>query len=159
MVRYLKVFSFRTRTEIEALEAATLARPHAREAQRVLAADVTTLVHGAGATAAVVAASTALFGRGELAGIDEVTLEAALTEAGILDVEGDLPTAVQLLHRSGLAASLGEARRTIAEGGANINNQRVNDPDHVPGPADLLHGRWLVLRRGKRTVAGVRVSV
>jgi tyrosyl-tRNA synthetase len=158
VVRYLKVFSFRSRAEIEALEQATTERPHAREAQRALASDVTTLVHGEAATASAIAASTALFGRGELAAIDEPTLAAALTETGVLEIDGELPNVVQLLHRSGLASSLGEARRTLAEGGANINNQRISDPEHVPAAADLLHGRWLVLRRGKRSVAGVRVS-
>ncbi len=157
VVGYLKVFSFRTRAQIEELAEATRTRPHAREAQRALAGDVTTLVHGADATASVTAASTALFGRGELAAIDEVTLAAALAEAGVLTVDGELPTVVHLLQRSGLAASLGEARRTVAEGGANINNVRIGDPEHVPSRADLLHGQWLVLRRGKRSLAGVRV--
>ena len=159
MVGYLKVFSFRGRDEIEALAEATLDRPHAREAQRALAADVTTLVHGPEATAGVIAASTALFGRGDLAAIDEVTLAAALTEAGVLTLDGsELPTVVHLLQRTGLASSLGEARRTVAEGGANINNIRISDPEHVPSAGDLLHGGWLVLRRGKRSIAGVRVA-
>ena len=158
VVGYLKVFSFRTRAEIEALAEATADRPHAREAQRALAADATTLVHGATATAGVVAASTALFGRGELSAIDETTLAAALTEAGVVTVGEEMPSVVHLLQRSGLASSLGEARRTVAEGGANINNVRISDPEHVPSAADLLHGGWLVLRRGKRSIAGVRVT-
>jgi tyrosyl-tRNA synthetase len=158
VVKYLKVFSFRGRGEIEALTEATAERPHAREAQRALAADVTNLVHGPEVTAGVIAASTALFGRGELSAIDGVTLAAALTEAGVLTVEGELPTVVHLLQRSGLASSLGEARRTVAEGGANINNVRISDPEHVPASDDLLHGEWLVLRRGKRSIAGVRVA-
>ncbi|MEO5834065.1 MAG: tyrosine--tRNA ligase [Nakamurella sp.] len=158
VVRYLKVFSFRGRAELTALEEATQSRPHAREAQRALAADVTTLVHGAHATAGVIAASTALFGRGELSTVDEATLSAALGEAGVLTLAGELPSVVHLMQRTGLAASLGEARRTVAEGGANINNVRINDPDHVPTRDDLLHGQWLVLRRGKRSLAGVRVA-
>jgi len=154
---YLKVFSFKTRAELEELTTATATRPHAREAQRALAAEVTTLVHGPGATAAVIVASGALFGRGDLHEVDEATLGAALSEAGLHQVSGAMPTVVDLLRDSGLAASSSEARRTIAEGGANINNQRINDPDHVPASNDLLHGKYLVVRRGKRAVAGVHV--
>ncbi len=154
---YLKVFSFRTREELEELAQATASRPHAREAQRALAAEVTTLVHGMEATAAVIAASGALFGRGELGDVDEPTLLAALTEAGLHHITGGTPSVVELLRASGLAASASEARRTIAEGGANINNQRIKDPEHTPAPTDLLHGKYLVIRRGKRAVAGVCV--
>jgi tyrosyl-tRNA synthetase len=152
---YLKVFSFRGREELTQLAAATADRPHAREAQRALAAEVTTLVHGERATQAVLVASSALFGRGELRDVDEFTLQAALSEAGLYELDGPMPTVVDLLRSSGLASSSSEARRTIAEGGANINNQRISDPDHVPTASDLLHGRFLVLRRGKRAVAGI----
>lgn len=152
---YLKVFSFRSREELTQLAAATADRPHAREAQRALAAEVTTLVHGERATQAVLVASSALFGRGELRDVDEFTLQAALSEAGLYELDGPMPTVVDLLRSSGLASSSSEARRTIAEGGANINNQRISDPDHVPTASDLLHGRFLVLRRGKRAVAGI----
>ncbi len=155
---YLKVFSFRTRAELEALAEATATRPQARAAQRALAEEVTTLVHGAAATASVIAASGALFGRGELSEVDEPTLSAALSEAGLREITGQMPTTVDLLRESGLASSSSEARRTIAEGGANINNQRISDPDHVPAAADLLHGKYLVIRRGKRAVAGVKVA-
>ncbi len=152
---YLKVFSFRSREELTQLAAATADRPHAREAQRALAAEVTTLVHGERATQAVLEASSALFGRGELRDVDEFTLQAALSEAGLYELDGPMPTVVDLLRSCGLASSSSEARRTIAEGGANINNQRISDPDHVPTASDLLHGRFLVLRRGKRAVAGI----
>ena len=135
----------------------TLTRPHAREAQRALAAEVTTLVHGQEATAAVITASGALFGRGELREVDEATLGAALHEAGLHEVGRPIPNVVDLLRESGLASSSSEARRTVAEGGANINNQRISDPDHVPSAGDLLHGRYLVIRRGKRAVAGIAV--
>lgn len=151
---YLKVFSFRSRDELEEIAAATVSRPHARMAQRALAEEVTTLVHGEQATAAVMAASGALFGRGELRDVDEATLAAALAEAGLCELTGAMPSIVELLRNSGLASSSSDARRTIAEGGANINNQRINDPEHVPARSDLLHGRYLVLRRGKRAVAG-----
>ena len=152
---YLKVFSFRSREELTQLAAATADRPHAREAQRALAAEVTTLVHGERATQAVLEASSALFGRGELRDVDEFTLQAALSEAGLYELDGPMPTVVDLLRSCGLASSSSEARRTIAGGGANINNQRISDPDHVPTASDLLHGRFLVLRRGKRAVAGI----
>jgi len=154
--RYLKVFSFRSRAELEEIAEATATKPHAREAQRALAAEVTTLVHGAAITASVIAASGALFGRGELIDIDETTLGAALSEVGLHEVTGVLPSAVDLLCMTGLAASGSEARRTIADGGANINNVRVSDASHIPATSDLLHGRYLVIRRGKKAVAGLR---
>jgi tyrosyl-tRNA synthetase len=152
---YLKVFSFRSREELEAIAQATASRPHAREAQRALAEEVTTLVHGVEATQAVITASGALFGRGELAEVDESTLAAALVEAGLHRLTAPLPTVVELLRLTGLASSSSEARRTIKEGGANVNNQRINDLDHIPAATDLLHGKYLVIRRGKRAVAGI----
>ncbi len=155
---YLKVFSFRARAEIEALDTATRERPHAREAQRALAADVTTLVHGEVATASAIAASTALFGRGDLGEIDEPTLAAALTEAGVAELPAPT-TVVDLFEQSRLVTSRSEARRALAEGGIYVNNQRITDPDHVPSADDLLHGRWLVLRRGKRSIAGARFDL
>ena len=156
---YLKVFSFRSHEELDELAEATRTRPHAREAQRALAQEVTTLVHGPAATAAVIAASGALFGRGDLADVDESTLAAALAETGLHPIgAGGLPTVVELLRVSGLASSASEARRTVAEGGANINNVRITDPDHTPSASDLLHGKYLVLRRGKRNVVGVATA-
>lgn len=154
----LRVFTDRTAAEIAELEAEVRDRPQARQAQRTLAVDVTTLVHGADAAASAVEASGALFGRGDLAAVDEPTLRAALSEAGLHTVAGDIPTVVGLLVTTGLARSLSEARRAVAEGGANINNVRITDPEHVPDAADLLHGSYLVLRRGKRSVAGVHVQ-
>ncbi len=154
----LRVFTDRTAEEIADLEREVADRPQARTAQRTLAGDVTTLVHGAAATEAAIAASAALFGRGELGAVDEPTLRAALTEAGLHIVVGQIPTVTGLLVASGLVKSLSEARRVVAEGGANINNVRVRDVDHVPAAADLLHGSLLVLRRGKRSVAGVELT-
>jgi len=154
---YLRVFSLRPLDEIAALAESTIQRPHAREAQRALAGELTVLVHGAAARDSVVQASGALFGRGELAGIDAGILHAALSEAGLTEITGELPTVIELFRRSGLTASLSEARRAVAEGGANVNNVRIGNPDHVPDPEDLLHGKYLVLRRGKRAVAGVLV--
>ena len=156
----LRVFTFRGREEIEELERLAHQAPAGREAQRVLAEDVTTLVHGAAECAKAVAASRALFGQGELADLDERTLAAALAEVPLVTVKpapSGLPTVVDLLTATGIAASKSAARRAIAEGGAYLNNQRVLTEEAEPGLSDLLHGRFLVVRRGKRTVAGVEV--
>ncbi|MGE5828758.1 MAG: tyrosine--tRNA ligase, partial [Micromonosporaceae bacterium] len=155
---YLRVFSFRSRDEIEALAKETAERPAARAAQRALAEELTTLLHGEVECRQVMAASQALFGRGSLGELAEATLRSALTEAGLTEVRGELPSVAELFKLAGLTAGLGEARRTVAEGGAYVNNERVSDAD-APVPASaLLHGRFLVLRRGRRTVAGVELS-
>jgi tyrosyl-tRNA synthetase len=160
VVSMLKYFTFRTADEIAELEKLTAERPADRRAQRLLADDVTTLVHGAEETARVKAAAEALFGRGDLRALDAATLGAALSEApNVVVPKGtDLPTYAELLAESGLVASKGAARRTIGEGGAYVNNVRLDDPDARPGREDLLAGGWLLLRRGKRSVAGVRVG-
>jgi tyrosyl-tRNA synthetase len=156
---YLRVFSFRSRAEIEDLERATAERPAAREAQRALADELTALVHGAAERDAAVAASNALFGRGSLDELDERTLSASVAELPRVVVPvraGEpLPPVVELLADSGLCPSRSAARRAVAEGGAYLNNARVTDEAYAPAPAELLHGRWLVLRRGKRNLAAV----
>jgi tyrosyl-tRNA synthetase len=157
VIALLKVFSERSAAELAELEQAVVARPQAREAQRALAQEVTTLVHGAEATRAAQAASTALFGRGDLHELDESTFVAALTEAGLTDITAPIPDVAHLLTAAGLSKSLSDARRTVGEGGASLNNRRVTDPEQVPGTHDLLFERYLVLRRGKRSVAGIRV--
>jgi len=151
----LKVFSFRSRAEIEELVAATAARPEAREAQQALAAELTTLVHGEMETDRVLLASRALFGQGALTDVDRATLEATMAELPRAEVRGDLPPIVDLLVATGLSESRSAARRTISEGGAYLNNERVSDPAAAPAARDLLHGRWLLLRRGKRNLAVV----
>jgi len=103
-------------------------------------------------------ASQALFGRGSLDELSVETLRASLAEAGLLSVRGELPTVGALLRETGLVASANEARRTISEGGAYLNNERITDGEAVPPASALLHGRFLVLRRGKRTFAGVELS-
>jgi tyrosyl-tRNA synthetase len=154
----LRRVTFRDREEILEIEAETAERPHLRTGQRVLAEDVTTLVHGVEHTARVQAASAALFGKGELAAIDAGTLGAALSEAPHVSVPaGELPLVVDLLVATELFASKSAARRAIDEGGAYVNNTRLTDPEWRPGADDLVHGRWLVLRRGKRAIAGVEV--
>ncbi|WP_194823616.1 tyrosine--tRNA ligase [Micromonospora sp. S-DT3-3-22] len=157
VTRYLRYFSFRSREELEALEKETAERPAARVAQRALAEELTTLVHGAEETRQAVAASQALFGRGSLDDLAPETLRAALTEAGLVQLTGELPDVAGLLRDSGLVGGLKEARRVITEGGAYVNNTRVTDVDATVDPAELLHGRYLVLRRGKRSFAGVEL--
>lgn len=158
VIRYLRWFSFLGQEEIDELEQLTLDKPHMRAAQKRLAEEMTTMVHGVSATESVLAASLALFGRGELGGLDEATLAAALEDAGAVDVESDAPkTIVDLLAASGLSESKGAARRAVGEGGAYVNNERISDPEWQPAPDDLLHGTWLVLRRGKKSFAGVRI--
>ncbi|WP_330231788.1 tyrosine--tRNA ligase [Nocardia sp. NBC_00508] len=160
VVRYLRWFTFLSREELDELEKATAERPHAREAQRRLAAEMTTLVHGEANTRAVQLASQALFGRGELRDLDDATLGAALREAAI-DGEvarlepGEPDTIVDLLVATGLCESRGAARRTVNEGGASVNNAKISDLEWTPADTDYLHGRWLVLRRGKKNLAGV----
>jgi tyrosyl-tRNA synthetase len=156
--RYLRVLSFRSHEEIAALEADAKERPAARSAQRALAEEVTALVHGTDELAKVEAASQALFGQGDLSGLDAVTLEASLRELPAARVHldgGALPTVVELMRDSGLASSLSAARRTVDEGGAYLNNVRVEDVEQRLQRSDLLHGRWAVLRRGRRNLAGV----
>jgi tyrosyl-tRNA synthetase len=156
----LRVFTFRSRAEIEDLERASAERPAAREAQRVLAEDVTELVHGDLELARVQAASRALFGQAELRDLDAGTLAAAIAEVphATVPAAAPLPSVTDLLAAAGLVRSKSEARRAIAEGGAYLNNVKVTAEDAVPEPGDLLHGRFLVLRRGKRTVGGIEVT-
>jgi tyrosyl-tRNA synthetase len=158
----LRVFTFRPQDEIEALEVAVRERPAAREAQRVLAQDVTTLVHGADECARVIAASRALFGQGSLDDLDSGTLAAALAEVRPFRLElaagDDLPPVASLMASAGIVDSVSAARRAIKEGGAYLNNERVADEQAVAEAGQLLHGRFLVLRRGKRTVGAVEVA-
>ncbi|MGI9162533.1 MAG: tyrosine--tRNA ligase [Mycobacterium sp.] len=160
VIRYLRWFTYLSTAELAELEEATADRPQERAAQRQLARQLTTLVHGQAATDAVEHASAALFGRGELDRLDEPTLASALRETGNGQVAelkaGSVDGIVDLLVATGLSASRKEAKRTIAEGGVSVNNVRVQSEEWVPDAADFLHGRWLVLRRGKRNIAGVQ---
>ncbi|MEV7776498.1 tyrosine--tRNA ligase [Kitasatospora sp. NPDC086791] len=153
---FLRIFSFRSKEEIEELERETAERPAARLAQRALAEELTTLVHGAEQYERAVAASKALFGQGDLADLEAPTLAAALAEVPKAEVP-ELQPVVDLLVAVGLAPSRSAARRTIKEGGAYLNNVKVTDEEAVPTEADLLHGRWLVLRRGKRNLAAAEL--
>jgi len=153
----LRIFTFLSREEIETLEGETRDEPWKRSGQKRLADEVTTFVHGAEETEHAKAAASALFGGGDLHTLSASTLSAALREAGATSVPSLLPL-VDLLVESGLAKSKGEARRTISEGGAYLNNVRIEDPDAEPQSSDLIGGSWLVLRRGKKRFAGVEVG-
>ena len=149
----LRVFSLRSRSEIEEMERSIAERPEERRAQQALAEELTTMLHGADRARAVIAASQAIFGRGDLRALDEATVAAVAAAVPHAGVDGELPSLTDLLVACGLASSRSEARRTVTEGGAYLNNERVGDPEQKPSPGDLLHGRWLVLRKGKRSVA------
>jgi tyrosyl-tRNA synthetase len=162
----LRVFSFRSREEIDELVLQSAERPAARIGQRALAEEVTTLVHGAEETQRAIAASRALFGQGSLTDLDERTLAAVAAEVRAAKVArqgeasttpGGLPPVANLMVAAGTVTTVSAARRAIAGGGAYLNNQKVTDVSAVPGPEDLLHGRYLILRRGKRTIGAVEV--
>ena len=157
VIRYLRWFTFLDREDLERLEVEVAERPFKREAQRVLAQQMTALVHGEESVAKVELAAQALFGKAELADLDEQTLAAALQETEIAEVSQGTDI-LELLVNSGLEKSKGAARRTVGEGGAYVNNQRIEDIEWAPSAEDLLHGEWLVLRKGKKRFAGARVK-
>ncbi|HET9873159.1 MAG TPA: tyrosine--tRNA ligase [Propionibacteriaceae bacterium] len=154
VIEYLKVFSRRSRAEIEDLARQTELDPHRRAAQKALADDVTALVHSEAERDAAIAAASAVFGRAELSDLPESTIAQVVSEIGAVELAADtsLPGVVDVLEASGVVPSRSAARRAIAEGGAYLNNLRVTDPDAVLSEADLLHGRYVITRRGKKTV-------
>ncbi|MDP5227908.1 MULTISPECIES: tyrosine--tRNA ligase [Arthrobacter] len=158
VVDRLKVFTFLRRAEIEELAIAVAERPFARDAQRRLAWEVTSLVHGVDATEKVIAASAAVFGNGDLSVLDEPTLLAVSAELASATVAADELAVVDLLVATGLVKSKSDARRTITEGGAYVNNAKVSDVDQVVSSGELLHGKYLLLRRGKKNLASITVS-
>ncbi len=154
---WLPMFSERPADEIASLLQSASNRPGERKAQRALARELTTLVHGDQTRQQVEAAGIAIFGGGgDLRELDPDPLTAALVEIGLTDLNGPAPSLAALLQSAGLASSLSQARRTVAEGGAYLNNERISDPEAIPTEQDWIHGRFLVLRRGKRQVAGIR---
>ena len=158
VVRYLKMFTFLGREEIAELEQLTADKPQMRVAQRRLAKELTTLVHGEEQTRQVTMASQALFGRGELNELESSTVDAVMSEVPAGEVRlVDEPTIIDLLLAPGLVDSKGAARRAVKEGGAYVNNVKITDEEWRPTAADALHGKWLVVRRGKRTTGGVRL--
>lgn len=158
VVDRLKVFTFLTRAQIEELGQKVRDEPFRREAQKVLAYAVTSLVHGTEATDAAIAASEALFGKGDFSGLDEATLVAATQELPHATVSAADLSLITLLTATGLAASNSEARRILKEGGASVNNAKVQGEDAAASTRDLLHGQYLVLRRGKKNTALVTVE-
>ena len=160
VIDYLKIFSWRSRDEIEELALETAQAPHKRAAQRALADDITDLVHGRPEREAAELAGRALFGRGDLAELPDSTLTAVMSEvqaAEIAPTDGQLPLVADVLAASGVVSSKSAARRAIAEGGAYLNNQKVTDVEARLTNDDLLAGRWVLLRRGKRTVGSVKL--
>jgi tyrosyl-tRNA synthetase len=160
VIEYLKVFSPRSREEIAELARQTAEQPHLRAAQKALADDATELVHSAADRDAAVAAAAALFGRSDLGELSEPVLAGVVAELGGAELaSAGAPTAVvDLLERSGVVASKSAARRAIAEGGAYLNNHKVLDVDARLRDEDLLHGRFVIVRRGKRTVGAVTIT-
>jgi tyrosyl-tRNA synthetase len=158
VARVLRVFSDRDRDELEQLELSAAQRPQAREAQRALARDVTTLVHGAATADRVEAAAAALFGRGELTELDPATLSDALAQLPGAHVPRGSHAVADLLKATGLVASKSAGRRAIGEGGAYVNNVRVEGEDAEVGREHLLHDRWLVIRRGRRSLAAIDMA-
>jgi len=156
VVARLKVFTFLDRASIERLAEAVASEPFRREAQRTLAFEVTAFVHGVEATESAIAASAALFGQGELASLDAATLAAATAELPSADVATGTSIA-QALVDTGLTKGLGESRRAIAQGGVYLNNVTVTD-EQADFTGVALPGGYAVLRRGKKTLAAVRIS-
>lgn len=156
VIERVKIFTFLSREQITALETAVAEAPFRREAQKTLAFEVTSLVHGRAATEAAIAASAALFGQGELDSLDADTLAAALRELAHVETSADA-TVVQLLVDTKLVSSASEARRAIAQGGVYFNNVAVADDQATVG-SNLLPGNVAVLRRGKKTLAGIFVT-
>ena len=160
VINFLKVFSFKSRTEIEALEATHNANPGAREAHRELARELTSLVHSPDIAVRVEEAARALFGQGDLATLDESTLASALAELPRTRIESgdEIPTWVDLLAATGVVDSKSAARRIVKEGGAYLNNEKVVGEDFRLQKTDFLCGKYAVLRKGKRDLAAVELG-
>ena len=157
VIEYLKVFTFRTPEEIAELEQATVEAPFKREAQKALADDITDFVHGVEQRKAAVAAAQAIFGRGELQELDEATLDGVMREVDAAPLPEPMPF-VDAMVLSGVVKSKSEARRAVNEGGAYLNNEKVADADMLVDASQLVHGRYGVIRRGRKTVGGVVLS-
>lgn len=153
VINRLKVFTFRTREEIAEFAQAVEEAPFKREAQRALAWDVTTLVHGTEATQKVIAAAEAIFGKGDISEIDEETLSAVAAEVPTAHLAPSRATPVALLTETGLVNTNSEARRTIKDGGLYLNNAKVADAEAAVRDSDWLHGKYLLVRRGKKNLA------
>jgi tyrosyl-tRNA synthetase len=160
MPKLLKVFSMKNRAEIEELIEKVKTNPGAREAHRELAREMTAMIHGSAMAKSVEEAAKALFGQGEIGELDLKTLDSALSQLPKTTIKkGDpYPTWVDLLAATGVVESKSAARRIVKEGGAYLNNKKVENEDFTPSKTDLLHGKYLLLRKGKRDLAAVEVE-
>ena len=159
VINFLKVFSFLSHDEINALEKSHNENPGLREAHRALARELTTLLHGAETTQRVEAAARALFGQGELGELDEATLASALAELprATISKNEEIPTWVDLIAAAGVVDSKSAARRIVKEGGAYLNNVKISGEDFAPSKSDFLCGKYAVLRKGKRDLAAIEL--
>lgn len=157
---YLRIFTERSREEIEDLERQSAEKPFLRVAQRALADDITDLVHSPAERLAATSAAAAIFGRSELRDLPSATLAAVCRElkAPTIPVGGSLPSIVDALAQAGVVPSRSAARRAIEEGGAYVNNVKVSDIDSQLTPEDLLAGRYVIVRRGKKTVGALEIA-
>ena len=157
--KLLKVFSMKSRAEIEELIESVKTDPGARQAHRELAREITTLIHGAVMAKKVEEAAKALFGQGEISDLELSTLDAALGQLPKTTIKkGDaFPSWIELLVATGVVDSKSAARRIVKEGGAYLNNKRVESEDFTPSKSDLLQGKYLLLRKGKRDLAAVEI--
>jgi len=160
VINFLKVFSFKSHSEISELEISHNENPGLREAHRALARELTSLVHSEVTTERVEAAARALFGQGELSELDEATLASALAELPRTTVSSaeEIPTWVDLLAATGVVDSKSAARRIVKEGGAYLNNVKISGEDFRPSKSDFLCGKYAVLRKGKRDLAAVELT-
>jgi tyrosyl-tRNA synthetase len=156
----LKYFSFASKEVIEDLIEKVRTDASSRSAQKYLAQELTTLVHSKEQCEQVILASQALFGQGELKDIDKNILVAALSEAGLTKIKltTEMPNILDILQQTNLCESKSAAKRTVEEGGAYINNVRISDLNWTPTKTDLIHGSLLVVRRGKKVMAGVEIG-
>ena len=157
--KLLKVFSMKDRAEIERLIETVKVNPGAREAHRELAREMTALIHGQQMAKSVEEAAKALFGQGEIADLDLKTLDSALSQLPKTTIKKSdpYPSWVDLLAATGVVDSKSAARRIVKEGGGYLNNKKVESEDFTPSKNDLLHGKYLLLRKGKRDLAAVEV--
>jgi len=160
VINFLKVFSFKPRAEIEALEKEHQENPGARAAHRALARELTALIHGEETTVRVEEAARALFGQGDLATLDETTLASALSELPRVTISAkeEIPTWVDLLAASGVVDSKSAARRIVKEGGAYLNNEKISGEDFRLEKGHFLCGKYALLRKGKRDLAAVELA-
>ena len=160
MPKLLKVFSMKSKAEIEELIEKVKTNPGAREAHRELAREMTAMIHGQVMAKSVEEAAKALFGHAEIGDLDLKTLDSALSQLPktIIKKGDPYPTWVDLLAATGVVESKSAARRIVKEGGGYLNNKKVESEDFTPSKADLLHGKYLLLRKGKRDLAAVEVE-